>query len=687
MDSKLDPRLRVLLDRRSTMTTREAARRVRVGVTDEDSVEVLLRTRGMPKGALEAHGASVHVVVEGAESIASVAVPASSLSALAGEEWVHEIEASRELFPELDLSIPECHANAVHSLAPSVRGRGVLVGIIDAGIDFKHKDFCNGDGTSRILLLWDQNAAAVANGSVPFGRVYTKADLDGVLKNKFGAPSVPHRDAGAHGTHVCGIAAGNGRAKNGKFVGVAPEADLLIVSAKGDGTLGQSNAAIAAYSWIVARAAELGRPVAINQSQGMNGGGHSGEAALEQAMDNLARLSGVVIVKSAGNEQQMRIHASGQLAQGQTKVVTFESGGSNVTDDIVEVWHDGADRISIAVQPPGAPAPTNFIAVGGTSKTKTSAKNEVNIVSTDDASNIGDVRTAIFISKGDADRIQPGKWRLHLRGDTIHGDGAFHAWIERSGEPRADEQAKFTEPSNDATISIPGTARRIITAGSFITRGDGSVGQISIFSSRGPTRYGLMKPELSAPGQMITSTRSSAANETAVPKIQSSYASMAGTSMAAPHVTGAAALLLQVNPKLNTTQAKQLLMRAARKTGFAAGAPDNTWGAGKLDVAEAVRLARTVVFPTITNVTVTGTAISWTTNVPTTAAVRFNTHQRRMLLGRSSGSLADLTLATQHRLDLAGRPPGTYFCEVLAFTADNWETLDDAGGRHHVVTV
>src|SRR5688572_9868074 len=152
-DDKLDPRLRVMLDRRAEMPMRESARRVRVGMAEEaelpEAVEVLVRGREIPPGALEGLGANVRVVIEGAETIASVAMPVGSLAALASEPWVDEIEAAREMYPELDLSIPECRANAVHALTPAVRGQGVLVGVIDGGIDFKHKDFIKADGTSR----------------------------------------------------------------------------------------------------------------------------------------------------------------------------------------------------------------------------------------------------------------------------------------------------------------------------------------------------------------------------------------------------------------------------------------------------------------------------------------------------------------------------------------------------------
>jgi subtilisin family serine protease len=568
----------------------------------------------------------------------------------------------------------------------------VLVGIIDSGIDFTHDDFRHVDGTSRILLLWDQNAPQVAGGRVAFGREYTKADLDAALRTNPLPVPVSHRDVVGHGTHVAGIAAGNGRASAGTFLGVAPDADLVIVATRSDGpTLGQSNAAIAAYQYVVDRARELQRAVAINQSQGMNGGGHSGEALLEVAMDTLARRPGVAIVKSAGNEQEWRIHAGGQLAQAATAVLEFESGGSNVLDDVLELWHDGADQIAVAVQAPGGPAPiaNDFVGPGTQPPPfQTTAGNRVRIDSIQDASDTGDVRTVIFISRSVAPRIQPGTWRLHLRGDQIT-TGRYDVWIERSPPLRDREQARFRPASSDptVTISIPGTARRIITTGAYVTRAQGAaspVGQLSSFSSHGPTRYGLAKPELAAPGEEIAAPLSSASGD---PVFQPGYTLMPGTSMAAPHVAGAAALLFEVNAGLTCEQIKQILVRAARRDGFASSAPDHGWGSGKLDVQRAIEIARTLRFPAISNVTVQGTSIAWQTDIPTTGAVRYNTHARRLLLGRASGSRADLSLGAQHALDLAGLPAGTYLCEILSFSADDWWTLDDDGGEHYEVVV
>ncbi len=687
--SKIDPRLRFLLN---PATQTESATSESFGLAASEAVvqtptaEVLVRMRVESEGQQEARqalsdiGMNVRYVAPGPYTVVSGSVPLDRITEIEKIGSVRRIEASRLLTPELDRCVPECRADRLHAANPSIKGSGSILGIIDSGIDFRHHDFCNPDGTTRIKFLWDQNAASVPGGAVPYGREYTEAQINAALDGSADPADEPATDFDGHGTHVCGIAGGGGRART-THLGLAPEADLIIVSLSTTdaATLGRSVRAFEAFTYVVQKA--NGTPVAINFSQGMNGGGHSGETVLETGLDNLARRPGVAIIKSAGNEQMMRIHAGDTLIANQTHTLDLEVRTNNRVNDIIEIWFDDLDDISVAIVPPGGAA-SEFVRRGEERVFPTQAGNDVSIDLDDDSEGTGDTVATVILSRGSSHIIQPGTWKLLLRAGNIT-NGRFDAWIERADRNVSGEQTRFLEESTDPTrtISVPGTARQIITVGSYVTRlnqpPDAPVGAISMFSSRGPARYGDIKPELVAPGEVTEAAR----------KGSQDLAGLRGTSMAAPVVTGAAALRLSQRPELTCPQLKQILIRTASRTGAAADAPNSTWGYGKLDVEEALSLTRNVQFPVVSNVQVQGDTNSWETDIETTGAVRFLMDRRQLLLGKNTRSISDLTLSRVHSMRLTDVSPGDYFCQIVAFSADNFFTEEDDGGRCYQIRV
>lgn len=692
--SKIDPRLRHAASHMkagsNVMLESVGARRTERGGATE--VELLLRCRaGTSVQKLEkAAGFAPQFVVNGAYTVTGGTMPLDAVERLKRLDEVLEVESSRTMLPDLDLSRTATGAAAVHSATVPHRGAGVIVGIVDSGIDFAHDAFRRADGSSRILNLWDQGVPGKHPG-VPYGIEYAQDRIDQALGSPDPSVALPHQDLHGHGTHVAGIAAGNGN-PGATYQGIAPEADLIVVAYSGEQgtTLGRSARALAALLYIADKAKALGRPVAINLSQGMNGGGHVGETVLETGLDDLLRRPGVIAVKSAGNEQEWRVHAGGTLAQDAVVTLGLRSESLNGSDDLIEIWHDGSDQVSVSVRPPGSTA-LPFVGAGDEKSFPTAAGNLVSVSSDTDASGTGDTRVTIILSRGNAAFIQPGTWSLLLRGDVVQA-GRFDAWIERTARGNGGgEQMQFVEASSQAThtISIPGTSRRIITVGSYVTRPEpgfsAPLGQISSFSSRGPTRYGLQKPEIAAPGEWIISVRSAASSQPQTP--DEWHTSMPGTSMAAPHVTGAAALLLGIRPDLTCEQAKQILMLTANRQGHAASAPDNTWGNGKLDINEAMSAAAAARFPMISNVQVSGAMVTWDTDIPTTGALRFHAEQRHLELGKNASSHAELALATHHSVDLSAflAPGRQYALEILAFSKLGFWTADDAAGSFYVV--
>ena len=505
--------------------------------------------------------------------------PLSRLEQIAAVQGLRVVEQSRPMRTELDVSMPATRANLVHAGPPARRGAGVIVGVIDSGIDWRHGCFRHADGRSRILRIWDQRLAPVAGESSPagfgYGVEYTQAQIDAHLLGAAPAVPVRHDDTNGHGTHVAGIAAGNGSpAGDGRpaftFVGMAPQADIVIVANSiGADSLGDSANTLDGASWIFSVAASLGKACVINQSQGDYIGPHDGTSLLERGIDTLLRTKGRAMVKSAGNAAQDDAHAMGSVPPGGILNMPMRVGAADGTDDTVDIWYEGADRFGFAIVPPGGAASAQVLPASTTTLTLPNG-NRVFVDSTLNNPFNRDNRIFVRLQRGTRPAIQAGVWVLRLHGLTVSA-GTAHAWIQRGNGPR------FLAPvvSNRSTISIPGTGRRIITVGSYVTKGVG-VGGLSDFSSRGPARDGRTKPEISAPGQEITSALSGASGP-------DQYVEMSGTSMAAPHVTGAVALMLERTKSATVASLRNRLTQHAVADGLTGATPNADWGFGKLD--------------------------------------------------------------------------------------------------------
>jgi subtilisin family serine protease len=593
--AKLDPALKFLVDQKKPALQAlalEAEFQVVAERGEDPRATVLVEFEGELE-ALEAAGFETNTV---AGDVASGSITLKKLSALQEVEGLRRIEVSRAQYPELDLSVPEIRANVVHSGPPGNRGTGVVVGIIDSGIDYMHQAFRRGDGTSRILAIWDQGLTPNASEQNPtgfsYGVEYRKTDIDAALVNANPLSIVRHQDqiipgVGAHGTHVAGIAAGDGSAAGGgmpafTFVGVAPEADIVVVAnnrgaATGERGLGDSADTLDAIRYIFDVAASLGRSAVINQSQGDNVGPHDGTSVLERGVDNLLGGQGRAMVKSAGNEGARNRHASGTVALGSPQVVPFTVPAGRTFPITIDLWYRGPDRMGVSLTPPGGAA-IPAVAPGTTTTVTLPNGNQVFIDSDLNDPENHDNRIFLVITRNTLGAIAAGTWSLTLTGTAV-SSGQWDAWLQR-GEPSPQFLPPLRNPAR--TISVPGTAREVITVGSYVIRGAG-VGSISSFSSMGPTRDGRQVPTVAAPGQTIMSAQPAATGDL--------YGLMPGTSMASPMVTGTVALMLQKSPRLTQAQIIECLQRTARSDAFTGATPNNAWGAGKVDVAAAFECA------------------------------------------------------------------------------------------------
>lgn len=551
------------------------------------------------------------------DGVYAVRLPVAELEALAAQPQVKFIEAPRRLLPSLNTSLAETRANLVHHPAgggPGLDGQGVVVGIIDYGLDYTLDDFRDATGATRVAFLWDQTLTRRTGERRPagftYGVEYTAADINAALALANPFTKVRHHpEAGSHGTHVAGIAAGNGRTKDSAFpidtyVGAAPRSTIIFVQPAADDAATSFTDSVhvaEAIAYIYQRAQQLGRPCVINMSLGQNGGSHDGESVVERAIDRLLEAPGRAFVSAAGNEHTWRGHASGTLVQGQSRALRWRMGGQlplpgggalpagmgDFTPNELEVWYSPRDRVDVRLVNPSGSA-TALVQPGETELHTMPGGERVFIDSERFTVMNGDARIYIEVSPGPGGTIGGGEWRVELTA-TERRDGRFDAWIERDARRRENnfaDQSFFAGTDFDPvmTLGTPATTRRGIAVANY----DHVTVAPSGSSSRGPTRTGGMKPEVAAPGTNIASANA-LAGRAAGGGMQPARVRMSGTSMSAPHVAGIVALLLQRRPELTAPQIRKILIASASPppgvTVF-----DPAWGFGRVDAQAAVAL-------------------------------------------------------------------------------------------------
>ncbi|HEX2806326.1 MAG TPA: S8 family serine peptidase, partial [Kineosporiaceae bacterium] len=466
-------------------------------------------------------------------------------------------------------------------------GAGVAVGIIDFGFDVAHPNLRANDGTTRVLALWDQRMPARSERPPPepygYGVVHTREEIDAALRSPtpfrelgYYPADADRADIGAHATHVTDIAAGSGRVGP---MGMAPGADLILVHLAdrytgGLATLGDSSHLLEAAHFVVRTAGT--RPWVINLSMGRHGGPHKGCTLLELALDDLLRAGpGRFVAQSAGNYHDTRTHASGLVTEGETTAVRFVTDPDDVTPNELEVWYSGDDEFVVHLDPPGSVGPP--VALGDCADVVVDGQVVGRIYHRAFDPNCGDSHIDAFLSAA----APAGIWRVRLTGLRV-ADGVFHAWLERD-EACGACQARFVaeDASSDCTLGTLANGRLPLVVGAYDARSLEWPPTPS--SSAGPTRDGRDKPDVGAPGKNILAARSAPRGYEQSPGL---LVAKTGTSMSTPHVTGAVALCLQRNPRLDAAQIRRLVLSTADPPG--PGVEPHRLGHGYLNVAALV---------------------------------------------------------------------------------------------------
>ena len=518
-------------------------------------------------------------------------IPASRIEAVRKAPGVCSLKPARRLRCTLASTVADSRTRVdlLPTDAVGQQGRGVVVGIVDFGCDFAHGNFRNPDGTSRILAIWDQTAAATTASPFGYGRLFTREHINLALQASdpyaalgYAPPSdSPMSPPGTHGTHVMDIAVGNGRGTGAP--GVAPGADIIFVEpATTDITWGGPDAVGSAFGdsvqlleairFIFDRAGD--RPCVVNLSLGTNGGPHDGTSLVEQGIDALVQeRPNRAVVIAASNSFADGIHVAGQVPDGGSVDVLWRIGSGDSTDNELEIWYSGDDRFRVELITPDGRS------VGSLSQ------GENGRVTDDDGSTIlfashrsqdpnnGDNTFGLYFEE----RLVSGDWTIRLHGEQVVA-GGFHGWIERDDRG----QSSFAPPhDNSHTLGSISTGQKSIVVGSFDAHK--SARPLSWFSSAGPTRDGRQKPELSAPGHAVVAAHS---------RTGDGVVTKSGTSMAAPAVAGAVALILAEarsrGVDLDIDQIRGALVETVQSDPPAGTAWDQRYGSGRLDGSAAV---------------------------------------------------------------------------------------------------
>lgn len=546
---------------------------------------------------------------------ATVRLTLDALQRLAKQQGVEYIQITSGATQMLNLARQEAGTDQIHKgtdLPQAYTGEGVVVGVVDAGFDYMHAAFRRpADGALRIKRVWEQGATTLDGASAPAKYGYGIELNTPELIEKAQGDS----DSNSHGTHVAAIAAGSDAYKDGAYVGNAPDADIVLVALDLNAS---TNADISnAVQYIFDYADEVGKPCVVNLSLGNQDGPHDGTSTFDTMTDAM-QGPGRLIVGAAGNHRTDAFHidhtfATADAAPLRTFVKYKVAPSNSVSGGTIEIWGEkGVDfTVDIAAY-------------------STFNKKDARSTTVYPAEGVTDV---------DFGKYATGTWKVASEVSPLNGKphvvltsaltsirnnyaialtvtpktaGRVNIWSDNTYlalESRDIEGFSAPDAASSTLCEIGGTGKRILTVGSYTTRNEyttnggqqatlqETVGDLSSFSSYGPTVDGRMKPNITAPGCFIISAVS---NNDASGNLMyaeynenfgryNQYGYMQGTSMASPFVAGIVATWLQAYPQLTPEQLHEIVQNTARKDNFTATAPDSNWGYGKINALDGLR--------------------------------------------------------------------------------------------------
>ena len=569
-DQKLENVLNLALD--ATEEERDKSLELNVGYNPIDREWDLIVKYSGSLDCVRALGAQV---VEMQNEFAIITIRESLIDAMSDCPAVEYVEKPKRLFFQIENGKRASCITPVQRPPLSLTGRGVLVAVIDSGIDYANDVFRNADGTTRIRSLWDQTIPGNPPEGYVIGTEYTREEINEALR----APTrqerlqiVPSQDVSGHGTSVAGIAAGNSQ----EYQGVAFESELLIVKLGIPREEGfpRTTELIQALDYVVRKALEYQMPVAINLSFGNTYGPHDGSSLLERFIEDIANTWKSVICIGTGNEGSAAGHTSGVLLDSEETVIEL-AVQENSPSLNVQIWKAYFDLVDISLISPSG------VRIGPIQEVLGSQRfvvGNTQILLYYGEPNPFSIDQEIFIDFLPRDTyIDSGVWRIVLTPrDIVNGE--FALWLP--SQAVLNPGTGFLFPTEERTLTIPSTSYGTIGVGAY----NSETFSYADFSGRGPAGPGRRaKPDIVAPGVDITA-----------PIPGGSFEELSGTSFATPFATGGAALLMEWgivrgnDPFLYGEKVKAYFQRGARPFVGITQYPSPLVGYGALCVEDSI---------------------------------------------------------------------------------------------------
>ena len=574
-DQKIENLLNLALN--ATRREREKSLELDVGYSRDDKEWELIVKYSGTLNELREIGIQV---VELSNEFAILTVPESLVERLADFPQIEYVEKPKRLFFQAANGRRVSCVPPVQNPPFSLFGSGVLVAIIDSGIDYTNPDFRNDDGTTRIRNLWDQTIMGNPPEGYLIGTEFTREQIDEAIKQ----PTVPMRmqivpsvDVSGHGTSVAGIAAGNGRGSRGRiYRGVATQSELLVVKLGNPREEGfpRTTELMQAIDYVVRKALFYKQPVAINISFGNTYGSHDGTSLLERFIEDIANIWKSVICIGTGNEGRSAGHKAGIVRENEETVIQLAVQEQEPALNL-QIWKAYYDIMDISFVSPSGERIGPIQEVLGTQRF--SVGNTELLLYYGEPSPYSTAQEIYVDFLPKEVYINSGIWEIVLTPRKIIS-GNYAMWLP--SENVLNPGTAFLFPTETGTLTIPSTASRTIGVGAY----DALTFSYADFSGRGQRGTGrLSKPDIVAPGVNVTA-----------PTTSGTYASFSGTSFATPFVTGGAALMMEWgiikenDPYLYGEKVKAYMQRGARPLPGFTEYPNPQVGYGALCVRDSI---------------------------------------------------------------------------------------------------